>query len=49
MERLIENYMDFISCNKTERLCAEASVRIAEQNGYRNIEDIESLKAGVKV
>ena len=49
MERLIENYMDFISCNKTERLCTEASVRIAEQNGYKNIESVEKLKAGDKV
>ena len=49
MERLIDNYIDFISCNKTERLCTEASIRIAEQNGYRNIEDFDSLKAGDKV
>ncbi len=49
MERLIENYMDFISENKTERRCAAASIRLAEENGYRDIETVDTLKPGDKV
>ena len=49
MERLIDNYIDFISNNKTERLCTETSVRIAQEHGYRDICTVETLKPGDKV
>lgn len=48
-----EGYRQFISMNKTERECVEASVKMAEAKGYRNIEDLiktsTKLKAGDKV
>ena len=49
MENLINNYIDFISANKTERLCTQSAIRIAEEHGYRDIETVAKLKAGDKV
>lgn len=50
---LSEGYKKFISDCKTERECVIESIRIAEEHGYRNLEDIiknnETLKAGDKV
>lgn len=48
-----EGYKKFISDCKTERECVIESIRIAEEHGYRNLEDVirgnETLKAGDKV
>lgn len=48
-----EGYKKFISDCKTERECVVESIRIAEEHGYRNLEDVirgnETLKAGDKV
>lgn len=49
MDNLINNYIKFISENKTERLCTQTSVRIAQENGYRDINTVDKLKAGDKV
>lgn len=42
-----ERYRKFISECKTERECTRAMVKIAEANGYRNLEDL--MKTGEKV
>lgn len=48
-----EGYKNFISTCKTERECVAESIRIVEQYGYRNLEDViknkETLKCGDKV
>lgn len=48
-----EDYKSFISNCKTERECVSESVRMAEQSGYKNLNDCiknhTSLKAGDKV
>ena len=48
-----EGYKDFLSKGKTERLCVDLTVEMAEEKGFRNLEDIvkagETLKAGDKV
>lgn len=48
-----EDYKSFISNCKTERECVTESVRMAEQSGYKNLEDCiknnTPLKAGDKV
>ncbi len=53
LEALNAEYMDFLSRGKTERECAKLTVKMAEEAGYRNLEDViakgESLKAGDKV
>lgn len=49
MEKLVDSYLDFISENKTERKCTAASIRMAEECGYRNINEVESLRPGDKV
>lgn len=53
VERLAADYIDFISVNKTERECAEATVRTARDAGYRSLEElVESgarLEPGDKV
>lgn len=46
---LIEKYKQFLKDGKTERECASLIIQIAQQNGYRNIEDVQSLKQGDKV
>lgn len=53
MEVLAGKYREFLDLGKTERECARNIVKIAEENGYRNLEEIlekeETLKAGDKV
>lgn len=48
-----EGYKKFISDCKTERECVSETIRIAQEHGYRDLEDIiknnECLKAGDKV
>lgn len=53
LEQLAAEYIDFISDNKTERECAAAAVALAEERGYRSLDeavrDGRALKAGDKV
>lgn len=48
-----EGYKNYISVCKTERECVTESIRIIEDHGYRNLEDViknnETLKTGDKV
>ena len=48
-----EGYKNFMSPCKTERECVKETIRIAEENGYKNLDDVikngEALKAGDKV
>ncbi len=48
-----EGYKDFLSKGKTERICVDLTVELAEAKGFRNLADIikagETLKAGDKV
>lgn len=44
-----EEYKEFITESKTERLAIKNAVEIAEKNGFVNIEDKETLKTGDKV
>jgi len=50
---LNEGYKKFISDCKTERECVDEVIRQAEEQGYRNLQDViaagETLKAGDKV
>ncbi|MCR5219024.1 aminopeptidase [Treponema sp.] len=46
---LINDYKNFLNTGKTERECCNAIVQLAEKNGYKNISDVKSLKAGDKV
>lgn len=43
------SYMDFLNSGKTEREIVKESVKIAEINGFRNINNIEKLNPGDKV
>ncbi len=45
MENLIENYINFISENKTERRCAQAAIELAQAKGYRDINTVERICA----
>lgn len=53
VEDICHAYCHFLDCSKTERECAEASVRLARAQGYRDLETVreakESLKPGDKV
>lgn len=48
-----EGYKNFISKCKTERECVRETIKIVEEKGYRNLDDIiknnETLKSGDKV
>ncbi len=47
------SYMDFLNSGKTERECVDQIVRIAEENGYRELNELitsgEKLKEGDRV
>lgn len=49
MKNTINDYISFISNNKTERECVQAAVKMAEELGYKRLEDTTALKAGDKV
>ena len=44
-----EDYKEFISTSKTERLCVINAVKLAEANGFVDIKSVEKLVAGDKV
>ena len=43
-----EGYKKYISLGKTERVCVELSVEIAEQHGYKNLKQATSITPGDK-
>ncbi len=44
-----EDYKDFISRCKTERLCTKEAVKVLEANGFKELSSFKKLKAGDKV
>ncbi len=44
-----DEYMDFLNRSKTEREFVVSAKTILDQNGYRDIKDVETLSAGDKV
>lgn len=44
-----EGYKDYISKNKTERVCVKDSIRLAEEKGFKPLDSFETLKPGDKV
>ena len=46
MNTLIKDYISFLNNGKTERLCSENIIENAKKAGYRNIEDVDTVKAG---
>ncbi|MGE4572231.1 MAG: aminopeptidase [Candidatus Izemoplasmatales bacterium] len=44
-----EGYKSYISLGKTERLCVNESVKIAEEAGYKDLSTFKSLKKGDKI
>ena len=44
-----EDYKAFISVGKSERLAVKESLKLLKANGYKDINDVKSLKAGDKV
>ncbi|MBR1396266.1 MAG: aminopeptidase [Selenomonadaceae bacterium] len=49
LDKLSAGYIDFISDCKTERESVNETIRQAQQAGYKNIDQFDSLKAGDKV
>lgn len=53
LEKLAAGYIDFISENKTERACAAAAVKLAEEAGYQPLSEVigsgDRLAPGDKV
>ncbi len=46
---LILNYKSFLDNGKTERECNSLIIKMAEDNGYKNVESLKSIKPGDKV
>ena len=44
-----EEYKKFLTASKTEREAVTNSIRICEENGFRCLDDMDTLKAGDKV
>jgi len=44
-----DNYMDFLNKSKTEREIVKNALQIAKLNGYKDIDEYETLNAGDKV
>ena len=44
-----KGYIKYLDLGKTERLCVEYSKELAEEMGFKNIDNIEKLEAGMKV
>lgn len=53
LEELCRGYKQFLSENKTERLCVKTGIKMAEEAGYVNLETViaegRALKSGDKV
>lgn len=53
LEKLCKNYRHFLDRGKTERECVKEAVHLAENAGFRNLDEViknkETLKAGDKV
>lgn len=53
VEKLNQKYMDFLNKGKTERECTKMAAEMAEEAGYRNLEEIikngEKVKAGDRI
>ena len=49
IQKFADEYMYFLNVGKTEREVAENTVDILNKNGFRNIEEVETLSAGDKV
>lgn len=46
--QLISNYKNFLDSGKTERECVKSIISLAKEQGYKDINDFNSLKAGDK-
>ncbi len=49
MDNTIKRYKDFLDKGKTERECVNLIIKLAEEKGYKSIDEVSSLKAGDKV
>lgn len=49
VNRFCEEYRQFLSCNKTEREFTQSSRLLCEKNGFRDIQSVDTLKAGDRV
>ena len=43
------NYASFLSANKTEREFVDSAVELLEEEGFRQLEDVDELEAGDKI
>ena len=49
MSKICDDYIDFLSKCKTERKCVAYITKELEKNGFKNINDVKTLKSGDKV
>ena len=46
---IAESYKDFLSKGKTERECVKSIIEIAEEKGFKNLDEVKSVKEGDRV
>lgn len=49
MNALCDEYRAFLDAGKTERECVETALKAAQDAGYKNLDETDTLKAGDKV
>lgn len=47
--KFADDYKEFLSLGKTERLCVNEALRLAKLAGFKNLDEVSSLKPGDKV
>ena len=46
LENFCEDYKDFISRCKTERLCVKEIIKLSKAHGFKNLDDLKKIKPG---
>lgn len=47
--KFADDYKEFLSLGKTERLCVNEALKLAELNGFKNIDEVTTLNPGDRV
>ncbi len=49
LDKVTSSYKDFLDAGKTERECVAEIIRLAKEQGYKDLSTVETVKAGDKV
>lgn len=49
MEKLCDEYRNYLDAGKTERECVKESIELARSNGFKDLAELDTLKPGDKI